>query len=242
LIWNEGAVRAGMIAPNCMPHWSEEMYYDLLAMWDTTTEIVAATYDCEVIFSVEEQIERAKRMADRFPWLTVNILLKPERQNSQIEVRDILPFTDRLAVFSVIGVTEKELGSSMGRRLICLAELRDSLTAAGLHTPIHVFGGLDPLMTPLYFMAGADIFDGLSWLRYAFTSTGSQYDQAHLSLTQPTDNFESAFALQRLTNLEHLVQLQNSMALLADGASVLDAFGGSGERIQKAWEQAWSAK
>src|SRR5262249_35869569 len=34
--------------------------------------------------------------------------------------------------------------------------------------PIHVWGGLDPILTPLYFFAGAEIFDGVSWLRYAF--------------------------------------------------------------------------
>jgi hypothetical protein len=47
-----------------------------------------------------------------------------------------------------------------------VARLRDQLDATDVDRPIHVFGGLDPLHTPLYFAAGAEIFDGLSWLRY----------------------------------------------------------------------------
>jgi len=35
-------------------------------------------------------------------------------------------------------------------------------------TPIHVFGSLDTLSTLLYFVMGADIFDGLTWLRYGY--------------------------------------------------------------------------
>ena len=37
-----------------------------------------------------------------------------------------------------------------------------------METPIHVFGSLDTVTTPMYFLAGADIFDGLTWLRFAF--------------------------------------------------------------------------
>ncbi|MDW3181367.1 hypothetical protein [Roseobacter sp.] len=64
--------------------------------------------------------------------------------------------------------TEKEIGASTKDRLTFLAAFRDLLDEAGMETAIHVFGGLDPLMTPLYFLAGADVFDGLSWLGYAF--------------------------------------------------------------------------
>ncbi len=46
-----------------------------------------------------------------------------------------------------------------------IAKLRKALDKAGLNIPLHVFGSLDTVTTPLYFLAGADIFDGLTWLR-----------------------------------------------------------------------------
>jgi hypothetical protein len=34
------------------------------------------------------------------------------------------------------------------------------LDEAGVKSPIHVFGALDPLTVCLYFVAGAEVFDG----------------------------------------------------------------------------------
>lgn len=73
-----------------------------------------------------------------------------------------------LAGFDIIGVTEKDLGADLLERLRRLAQLRVSLDQAKITAPVHVWGGLDPILTPLYFFAGAQIFDGLSWLRYAY--------------------------------------------------------------------------
>ena len=73
-----------------------------------------------------------------------------------------------LRAFDIIGVTEREIGESIHDRLVNIARLRQSLDAAEVTSPIHVFGGLDPVFTPLYFAAGAEIFDGLGWLRYAY--------------------------------------------------------------------------
>jgi hypothetical protein len=55
--------------------------------------------------------------------------------------------------------------------------LRRALDKAGLEIPIHVFGSLDTVTTPLYFLAGADIFDGLTWLRFAFHDGLTVYKQ-----------------------------------------------------------------
>ena len=39
---------------------------------------------------------------------------------------------------------------------------------AGLNIPLHIFGALDPLSVCLYYIAGAEVFDGLTWLRYGY--------------------------------------------------------------------------
>jgi hypothetical protein len=41
--------------------------------------------------------------------------------------------------------------------------------------PIHIFGSLDSVSTPLYFFAGADIFDGLSWARFVYHNDETLY-------------------------------------------------------------------
>jgi hypothetical protein len=98
-----------------------------------------------------------------------DILLKPEHGRAHHEFNNLArAHAARLRAFNIVGVTEKELGDSVLKRLTVLARLRRTLDDAGVGAPIHVFGGLDPLVTPLYFSAGGEIFDGLSWLRYAF--------------------------------------------------------------------------
>ena len=51
---------------------------------------------------------------------------------------------------------------------MAIYQLRRLLDHAGVESPIHVFGELDPLYTPLYFAAGGEMFDGLGWLRYTY--------------------------------------------------------------------------
>ena len=75
---------------------------------------------------------------------------------------------EEFASFDVVAITEKGLGESPIDRMAAIARLRRALDEANCRMPIHVFGSLDPLSICLYAMAGAEIFDGLTWLRYVF--------------------------------------------------------------------------
>lgn len=59
------------------------------------------------------------------------------------------------------GVTEKELGDSILRRLRTLAQLRSRPDEVGVGSPIHVFGGLDPLLTPYILLPAPNSSTGL---------------------------------------------------------------------------------
>ena len=59
------------------------------------------------------------------------------------------------------------------RRCSSIVMLRDLLNDASLEMPIHVFGAINPYEVLAYFFCGADIFDGLNWLRLAFRNSGS---------------------------------------------------------------------
>ncbi len=96
-------------------------------------------------------------------------IIKPGFGSKYIDIDKLLTHVERLRPFSCIGVVEKELGDNLLDRLVKVASLRKALIERNMDDkPIHVWGGLDPISTPLYFFAGADIFDGVSWLRYAY--------------------------------------------------------------------------
>src|SRR5690606_32377632 len=83
-------------------------------------------------------------------------------------LKSAIAHVEELGSFDIVGVTEKELGRSMLDRMVNVAKLRLAMDEAELRIPIHVFGALDPLSASLYYISGAEIFDGLTWIRYAY--------------------------------------------------------------------------
>lgn len=153
--------------------WSREQHEAVLETWAPAVPSVLISYDHpSERLTVAEQIERARALAPGRTGIGREILLKPETRDQRFLQMDplLLPKHIRaLGDFDVVGVTEKEIGNSLLGRMRNIARLRRAMDSVGLdQTPIHVFGSLDTVSTPLYFLAGADIFDGLTWLRYAF--------------------------------------------------------------------------
>jgi hypothetical protein len=159
--------------------WTREMHEAQLAAWNSTSPCVFISFDSpKERLPIKEQIERARSMAPGLSGFLREILLKPETPDQvRLHMDKIITQVHALAEFDVIGVTEKEVGHSLTDRMKNVAKLRKALSSAGLETPIHVFGSLDTITTPLYFLAGADIFDGLTWLRYAYHEGNTIYKQ-----------------------------------------------------------------
>ena len=136
--------------------------------------------------SVAEQIERAKTLKLLNKNSSKELLIKPESKNAKrLHLKSIIPVVRDMAGFSVIGVTEKEIGNSVLDRMVNIASLRREIDRHFKDLPIHIFGSLDTLSTLLYFVAGADIFDGLTWLRYAFSDGDTIYRHNFGALTLP---------------------------------------------------------
>ncbi len=163
--------------------WTEQLHRTLvgsLKLPRGVKALVAVSYDHpNTPKQISEQITAARELAEANPQFLVEILLKPPPNERVHDIENILPHIEELRPFSVIGVTDKELGPSMLHRMAAVARLRRALNEKGIDTPIHVFGSLDPVTTPLYFLAGADIFDGLSWLRYGMKEGRTTYLQNH---------------------------------------------------------------
>lgn len=126
----------------------------------------------------DSQALQAQRFAETRPHLLVDVLLKPPAGRPTVQANDIKPHARLLRFADVIGVTEKELGDTIVDRASALALLRTTLDAEGVSAPIHIFGVLDPLFVALYFLAGAELFDGLTWLRYGIRDGMSVYRQS----------------------------------------------------------------
>ena len=150
--------------------WTQAMHEAQIAAWPTSVPSVLISYDYpKERLPIRNQIERAKGMAPGREGFLREILLKPGNPGQTLlQIPDIIKNVHGLEEFDVIGVTEKEVGKSIIERMKNIAQLRRALDKANMETPIHVFGSLDTVTTPMYFLAGADIFDGLTWLRFAF--------------------------------------------------------------------------
>lgn len=210
----------------------------MLDGWPASPPLVAVTYDnpADAPLPVADQVQRGAQMRDRWPQHACELLLKPGPPGGFLETASIKLHAEEIAKFAVVGVTEKECGSSMAGRIRFLAELRSIIDAFNPHVPIHVFGGLDPAMTPLYFWAGADIFDGLTWLRYGYRSGHSFYAQAHITIEMPDADIDDAVWTMRQRNYREMTDLQVMLQRFL-GSGDVGVFGSEGARLRLAYER-----
>ena len=186
----------------------------------------------------EDQILAAQKFFNLFPnWLS-DCILKPHRKGSNvIDVDELIPHISKLKAFSIVGVTEKELGKNLMDRLKRIAKLRAEMNRRGVTAPIHIWGGLDPLITPLYFFAGADIFDGVSWLRYAYHQ-GLAVNRQCFSVLEKSLilSQDHALGLSMNKNLMTLQDLATSLRAFSDRKGErFDVFDYNEEVLEKAY-------
>lgn len=150
--------------------WTTEQLTDVLNKWSAPQPTIAVSYDhpkSRVKFT--EQVKNALALFHGRK-LGKELLIKPDAStNDRVNIKAVEENIHELRPFDVIGFTEKELGYSIFNRMTNIKKVREALRKVGLDTPIHIFGSLDTISTPLYFLAGADIFDGLTWLRYSYS-------------------------------------------------------------------------
>lgn len=227
--------------------WTQPQYAKVLAAWpkDLATAIVSYDHPKERL-ALEVQITEAKTLFSSHKHHLQIFLLKPETE-AQSTLKETLPkvFANPAALksFDIVGVTERELGSSPGTRMHNLALLRRALDSVDLSTvPIHVFGALDPLSATLYFMSGAEIFDGLTWLRYAYADGRCIYTHNHGPVALGLD--ESDRGVRVLTQVGNLRMLARIGVMLRefqhtqkfDKLTKLGAWDGAERFFQDAYE------
>ena len=157
--------------------WSQDMHEAQLADWQPSVPSVLISYDHpKERLPIKAQIERARSYGAGPRGF-------PARDPAEAGNRHPEAFADgrhhqERACASRLRRDRRdgeEVGNSILNRMKNIAQFRRALDKARLETPIHVFGSLDTVTTPMYFLAGADIFDGLTWLRFAFHAGNTVY-------------------------------------------------------------------
>jgi hypothetical protein len=196
--------------------WDVNKYRSVLDSWPPMPSSVFVSFDKGNEYcSVEEQILEAYDLFQDYEGCLSDFLLKPESNNQHYldeAIEKLILNIDLCTPFSIIGVTEKELGDKPVTRIKMIAKLRRALDRAGIEAPIHVFGALDPVSSCAYFIAGAEIFDGLTWLRYSYDesfdrcvyhsnngwlNSGIDLPQERLEVTNMCQNTGYLIGLQR---------------------------------------------
>lgn len=208
---NQQDLSGTFFQPGAAQAWTEGMLRSVLTTWPPGVPAIFVSYDHpDQPQTLSKQVKRARALVRDFPDQLHCFLAKPEKGQTYVPVDRLAEHASELNPFAVLGLTEKELGGSFGHRLENLAKLRLALDEAGLQgMPIHIFGSLDPISVCLYFVAGAEIFDGLTWLRYGYYNGLAVYKHnvaALLDLITRRDSFIAVAMLQaNLSELEKLV-------------------------------------
>ena len=151
--------------------WSRRQYSNVASRIDPMSNTILVNYDCPA--PIGQQIKHAVEDFSHAPHAASDFLVKPESPARLVNVARLARYSDELKQFNMVGITDMEAGDSLKKRCSMVVMLRNTLDDAGLDLPIHVFGALKPIEVLTYFFCGADVFDGLSWLRFSFRQLGS---------------------------------------------------------------------
>ena len=200
--------------------WNESLLIEVYNSLPSDSSFVLVSYDL-MGQPILEQIESSAKLLSNYRTSLRTMLLKREQTNQRyIDIRSILRHINELGYFNIVGLTEKELGKSLLDRMHGIAKIREELDRCGINSPIHIFGSLDPVTTVLYFLSGAEIFDGLTWLRYAYLDGVAVYQHNYgalkIGIHQKDDYVRAKSFVESLNYLQDLTFQMRSYLLEGD--------------------------
>ena len=205
---------SGVVSPR---EWTREIFERIAIRWPRfprNPPTVIINFDHPNLRKpLDEQIMNAREFFRKQDGVLREFLIKPEtRRSKKLNIDGILSGLPKMKRFDILGFAEKDLGNSVHDRMIAISKIRSSMDEQRIKKPIHIFGSLDPVTTPLYFISGADIFDGLSWLRFSFHNADAYYTE---SLGPKIEGIklsrEQIWARTIFKNLNYLIELRNRM-------------------------------
>jgi len=193
--------------------WNRDLYLELIKKLTPLNQFIIVNYDQKT--STETQLNSANVFFDKIDHIefTKCFLYKPLSKKSYIiSIRDIQKNIDLFSDFDIIGFADKEIGNSFLSRCETIVKIREILFESEISTPIHIFGCLDPLTIISYYLCGADIFDGLAWLKYTFHNNFALYSNNYsLIKNQWTNTYDNNTMLNSIENLNVLNHLSKCL-------------------------------
>ena len=207
---NSMCARGGHCPPATNARWLRQQYLEVAGGIDGSANLILVNYD--KVETLGQQIKRASEDFAYAPQAASDFLVKPEFPSGLVNVAKLANYTGELEQFDIVGITAREAGESLVKRCSTVVMLRDALEDAGLDVPIHIFGAINPMEVLTYFFCGADVFDGLNWLRLAFRKQGSiAIEEAAFEGLNANLNDCDLRMNQRSSNLSLLYRLQQSL-------------------------------
>jgi len=199
---------------NTKNEWTEDKLIEVYQKIPANCPVILVNYDHpDKRKKMKKQINDAILFFRNFPNHLHTMLIKPEtKKQKYVEIESILQNIHSLKNFDIIGFTEKELGDSILKRMLAISKIRQALDNTNILLPIHIYGSLDPITSILYFISGAEIFDGLTWIRYGFLDGNAYYYQNYGVRTYGIDWDTDRTKLFMLSkNLLYLKKIKNQM-------------------------------
>ena len=204
--------------------WSQNKYEQIITKWPAHKAGIIVSYDHGAErHDLDFQINQAKELFSKYENFLNDFLIKPETDDQRyIQISSVLSKINDLKDFSIIGMTEKELGNSILDRMVHIAKIRKALDSVGNKAPLHIFGSLDPVSSLLYFFAGAEIFDGLTWLKYSYFNGSAIYQSnygvlnSELGIHLRDSQVRSKSIVNNIYTLEKMTYLMNNFVSSSD--------------------------
>jgi hypothetical protein len=151
--------------------WCLEDYTALIHSLKPLSKVIIINFDEKI--KLDLQMSHAKTLFKSLDSYAKCFLYRP--LSGCFRIDEYVSRIDQLAEFDILGITEKELGRSIAERCKNLVKLRQTLDRNEMELPIHVFGCIDPISVLLFFLSGADMFDGTNWLKLSFDNNLAIY-------------------------------------------------------------------
>lgn len=216
---NNSDIPHGMCS--CGNRWSLERYRNLISDIPQLANIIVVNFDRRS--KLGSQIEGALEDMSIAQSVAFDFLIKPHSGQRLVNIAELSRHVEQLSQFPVIGVTAREIGFSFLSRCRSIVTLRTIIDESQQVIPIHVFGAIRPFEILTFFFCGADIFDGLDWLRFEFRSgTDIAIDSIgweHMLWNQPDEALQwKAWS----NNVSFLYRLQQAIRKYATGGDFDD--------------------
>lgn len=189
--------------------WNLTKYHSTLDELKPKNKCILVNFD--EYGKLKEQMDAALNTFQSYPMYISDFLMKPYKKNELLNIGEVISNITNFN-FDILGVREIDLGYSLLDRCKNIVKLRSELIKHDIDIPIHIFGCFDFFNIFILYVCGADIFDGLSWLRYSLYKNIMIYSRNY-GLIEGLWKFNDSelFNISYIDNLKKISEFKNKM-------------------------------